>query len=85
MDNDLTEFYRRGVRVRDELAKIQQDHKHMAPGWYASGAGVRTGPHKTKSAAREAMRLAPRARAEQRLKHGTDYPYPIDMHVWEEF
>ncbi len=58
----------------------------MKPGWYVSSAsvGLRIGPLATEAEARTAMKLGPDARAAQRITHGTDYPFPFDMLVWEE-
>lgn len=74
-------------RVREEaIVKVVADQLRLARGWYASSksVGMRSGPHTTERRAREAMRLSPRARAEQRLDHGTDYPWPHDLLVWRE-
>lgn len=70
----------------DKIAAVMRRQQRLPPGWYAASGsiGLQSGPYDTEQLAREAMRLHERARAKQRLAHGTDYPYPYDLHVWEE-
>jgi hypothetical protein len=79
--SELTRLYE-----ADAIDRVMDDHRKIAPGWYAESAtiGIRTGPHSSEKSAREYMRLTERARARQRIRHKTDYPYPYDLRVWRE-
>ena len=53
--------------------------------WFASGGGIaKSGPYDSAEEAREAFRLTDRALEDQRRKHGTEYPFAIDLRVWSE-
>lgn len=68
------------------ISEVTKAQTKMKPGWYASSSsiGLTIGPLKTKAEADECMRLSPGARAQQKLAHGTDYPFPVDLRVWKE-
>lgn len=83
--NIFEDFARR--RLEENLLKeTEETHRRMKPGWYVQSSyiGVRIGPLESREVAEQAMRLSPRSRAKQRIDHGTDYPFPHDMKVWEE-
>jgi len=79
---DQLNRWQRGDRIRE----IMKSQESMPAGWYAcsAGIGLRSGPHKSEAAAKESLRLSKLARAEQRIKHGTDYPFPHDLKAWKE-
>lgn len=80
------EMERQAKRLRN-MAEAEATMRRQAcllPGWYAYALGLQSGPFESEDAAREAMRLSPKARAEQTREHGSDYPFPIDLRIWEE-
>jgi hypothetical protein len=71
---------------RKEILAARHMQQELKPGWYASSTalGIQMGPLASEEEARSLFRLSPEARARQRLTHGTDFPYPHDMLIWEE-
>ncbi len=84
-DNIFEDLHLRRVE-EDVLSATEAEQQAIKPGWYVQSSyiGVRIGPLKTKAEADSVMRLSPRSRARQKVQHGTDYPFPHDMKVWEE-